>query len=100
MIAVFFAKSGHVASFPLQKFKTVNAEWCTDICLPKVFEAWSARRPNNGTRSLLLHHDNASTRSAAATLDYPEADRVQVVTQTPYSSDLASCDYFPAPSLK
>ena len=100
MIAVFFAKSGHVASFPIQERKTVNAEWYTNICLPKVFEAWSARRPNNGTRSRLLHHDNASAHTAVATLDYPEADRVQLVTQTPYSSGLASCVFFPAPSHK
>nr|KAG5702476.1 hypothetical protein BaRGS_015108 [Batillaria attramentaria] len=45
MIAVFFAKSGHVATVPLLERKTVNAEWYINTCLPKVFEAWSARRP-------------------------------------------------------
>ena len=39
--------------------KTDNAEWYVNICLPKVFEAWTVRRPNNGTQGLLLHHDNA-----------------------------------------
>ena len=51
MIAVFFAKSGHVTSTPLQKRKTVNAEWYINIGLPKVFEAWTARRPNEQSRS-------------------------------------------------
>ena len=55
MIAVFFAKSGRLASVPLQARKTVNAEWYINTCLPKVFEAWSARRPNTGTRGLLLY---------------------------------------------
>ena len=51
MIAVLFAKSGHVTSTPLQKRKTVNAEWYINICLPKAFEAWTARRPNKQSRS-------------------------------------------------
>ena len=40
--------------------------------------AWSTRvrRPNNNTRGLLLHPDNASAHAAAATLDYLEANRV------------------------
>ena len=83
MIAVF-AKFGHVTSTPLQKrktvnaewyiniWKTVNAEWYVNICVPKVFEACTAHRPNNGTRGLLLHHENAHT--AAATLHYLEAN--------------------------
>ena len=31
-----------------------------NIRLLKVFEAWIARRQNNGTRSLLLHHSNTT----------------------------------------
>ena len=94
MIAVFFAESGHVASVPFLERKRVNAEWYIDICLPKVFEAWSVRRPNTGTRGLLLHHDNAGAHTAAATLDYLETNRVQLVTQTPHSPGLATCDFF------
>ena len=85
VIAVFFAKSGHVASAPLQERKTVKAEWYINVCVPSVFEAWSARRLNNGTRGLLPHHDNASAHTAAGTLDYLEANHVQLVTHTPYS---------------
>ena len=48
-IEAFFAKSGHVASVPLRERKTVTDEWYINICLPKVFEAWSARRPNDDT---------------------------------------------------
>ena len=65
-----------------------------NICLPKVFEAWTARRPNKGTRGLLLHHGNASANTAAATLDYLEANRVQLATKSLYSQGLAPCDFF------
>ena len=78
-IAVF-AKIGHVTSTPLEERKTGNAEWYINICLPKVFEAWTAHRPNNGTHGLLLHHDDVSAHAAVATLDYLEANRVQLVT--------------------
>ena len=69
----------------------VNAEWYVNLCPSKVFEAWSARRPNDGGRCLLLDHYNASDHTAAATLDHQEANRVELVTQTPsYSTGLAS----------
>ena len=100
MIAIFFAKSGYVASVPLQDWKTVNAEWSITMRLPEVFEAWSAHRPNDGVRGLLLHHNNASTQTTAATLDYTEANGVQLVTQTPYSPDLVPCDFVPFPQVK
>ena len=88
IIAVFFAKSGHVPPAQLQDRKTINADWYISICLPKIFEAWTARRQNNGTRCLLLHHDNASAHTAAATLDYLEANRIQLVTKTTFSPGL------------
>ena len=47
-----------------------------------VFEAWIVGRPNNDTRGLLLDYDNSSALIAAATLDYLEANPVQVITQT------------------
>ena len=89
MIAVFFVKSGHAASVLLQERKTVNAEWYINTCLPKVFEAWSAHHPNTATCSLLLHQDNTGAHTAAATLDYLEENRVQLVTHLPYSMVLA-----------
>ena len=66
----------------------------------KVFEALSARRPHNGTRCLLFHHDSASAHTAAATLDYLETNHVQLVTQIPYSPGLAPCDFFLFPQAK
>ena len=100
MIAVFFAKSGHVATIPLVERKTVTADWYINTCLPQVFEAWSTRRPRTGTRGLLLHHDNASAHTAAATLDYLQENNVQLVTHPPYSPDLAPCDFFLFPQIK
>ena len=77
MIAVFFVKSGQVASVSLQKRKIVNAEWYS-ICLPEVFEALECTpSPNNGICGLLLHHDKVSAHIATATLNYLETNRFQ-----------------------
>ena len=89
-----------MASVRLQERKPVNAEWYINICPPKVFEAWSARLPNNGPRGVLLHHDNASSHISTAALDYLEANRGQLITQTPYSPGLAPCDFFLFPQVK
>ena len=101
IIAVFFAKSGYVASVPLQERKTVNTECYINTCLPKVSEAWSVRRPNayQAPRAALLH-DEESAPTATATVDYLEATRVQLVSQSPYSPGLAPCEFFLFPPVK
>ena len=94
MIIVFLAKFGPVATVLLQERKTVNAEWCINFGQPKVYEVRSARRPNDGTRRLLVHYDDANAHIAVATLDYLEANRVELVIQAPYSPGSAPCDFF------
>ena len=69
IITAFFATSGHVTTVLLQKRKTVTAEWYINVCQTKVFEDWSARRPNTSTRSLLLHHDDTCVLTTSATPD-------------------------------
>ena len=49
---------------------------------------------------LLLHHDNARARTAVATLVYLGANRVQLVTKTPYFPGLAPCDFLMFPHVK
>ena len=80
--------------------KTVNAEWYINTCLPKVLEAWCVKHPRASTRRLLLHHDNASAHTAAATFDYLQENGVQHVTHPPYYPDLAPCDFFLFPAIK
>ena len=91
-IACFFAKISHVATMQLEDRKTVTADWYVNHCFPKIFEAWCKRRPRTCVRDLLLNHDNASTHTAALTLDFLAASDVQLVTHPPYSPDLVPCD--------
>ena len=109
MVAVFFNKFGLVAAVPLQERRTVNAIWYTTVCLPKVFQTLKNQRSGTASRNLrsttsvrgvLLHHDNASSHTAAETLDFLEAEGVQLVTHPPYSPDLAPCDFWLFPKVK
>ena len=56
--------------------------------------------PERGACGLLLHHDNTSANTAAVTLDFLTASDIQLVTRSPYSPDLAPCDWFLLHSVK
>jgi histone-lysine N-methyltransferase SETMAR len=100
MVATFVRRSGPVSTVPLLNRATVNAEWYTTVCLPKVFSQLQHDRPKTGVRGILLHHDNASSHTAAKTLDYLMDEGVQLLPHPPYSPDLAPCDFFVFPRVK
>ena len=64
IITCFFAKSGHVATIPLEDGEMVTADWCVNHCLSEVFQAWCKWRSWTGVRGLLLCHDNSSICSS------------------------------------
>ena len=97
---MFLCKIGRVATIPLEDRKTVTADWYVNHTVPKIFQTWCKRRPRTDVRCLLLHHDHASTDTAAITLDFLAASDVHLVTHPPYSPDLAPCDRFLFPSVK
>lgn len=97
MVACFFAKTGHVATISLVDRKTVNADWYTTICLPEVFdELWRSSRK----RRIILHHDNASSHTANATIEFLRTQSVELMGHPPYSPDLAPNDFFLFPTIK
>ena len=59
-----FAKFGYASSVGLQERTTVNTQWYTNNCLPKVLEAWTDRRRHSWL---------------------PAENRVKLVTQIPYT---------------
>lgn len=97
MVACFFGISGHVATVPLENRKTVNSEWYTTICLPEVF---GEIRKNNRQRRIILHHDNASCHTSAATTEYLNSQMIELTGHPPYSPDLAPNDFYLFPSVK
>lgn len=86
MYAVFFRRTGLVKAINLEGQKTVTA-WYIRHCLPEVLR---------GLRigGLMLHHDNASPHTAAATLKFLRENNIRLIEHPPYSPDLAMCDFW------
>jgi len=87
MYAVFFRSTGLVKAIKLEEQRTVTANWYISKCLPEVFEGLNVR-------GLLLHHDNASSHSARATVDYLREKNIRVIEHPPYSPDLGMIDFW------
>jgi len=100
MVAVFFRRTGPVAIVPIEKGKTVNAQWYTETCLSTAFAELEQQRPKTCVRGILLHQDNARPHVAARTLDFLHHVGVQLLPHPPYSPDLAPCDLFLFPEVK
>lgn len=97
MVACFFTKTGHVATVPLEKQKTVNSAWYTTICLPEVF---GELRKSNAKRRIILHHDNASSHTSHQTSEYLATQNIELMGHPPYSPDLAPNYFFLFPTIK
>ena len=52
MVGCFVGKTGHVATVPFEHRRTVNSEWYTTICLPKVC---GEIRKTNKRRRIIVH---------------------------------------------
>jgi len=94
MVATFFSKAGHLVTVPLEHGRTVTAQWYCEVCLPKVLQAWTRRRPNDQFRHLRLHQDNAPAHTAIRTTDFLASKSIRSLHHPPYSPDLAPADFF------
>lgn len=59
-----------------------------------------ARCAPDRTRPFLLHHDNASSHTAAPTMEFLRDSNIEILEHPANSPDLAPCDYFVFPRLK
>ncbi|GBP04575.1 Mariner Mos1 transposase [Eumeta japonica] len=91
IIATFLNKTGHLANFALENYRTVNSDRYTTICLPEVIDDL---RKNNRKRPIILHHDNASSHTAKHTNIFLKEKNVELMSELAYSPDLALCDFF------
>uniref|UniRef100_A0A1I8HNK7 Transposase n=1 Tax=Macrostomum lignano TaxID=282301 RepID=A0A1I8HNK7_9PLAT len=90
MVAVFVAKTGHLATVPLVQQRTVTGNWYANVCLPQA-------SPKDSSSGILLHHDNAPAHKVA---EFLAGMRIQELGHPPFSRDLAPCDFFVFPQIK
>ena len=100
MVAVFVAKTGHVATILLEQQRTVTRDWYATHCLPQVLEAVARCHPRTRARETSLHHDNAPAHRSHAVVDFLARERIHEVGHPPCSLDLAPCDFFVFPNVK
>ncbi|CAH1971996.1 unnamed protein product [Acanthoscelides obtectus] len=97
MVATFVSKAGHIVTIPLNEQIPVTEDWYTTICLPKVM---TELRKINLERRIILHQDNASSRTAQKTRQYLTEENVELLGHPPYSPDLSPKDFFTFPKIK
>jgi len=100
MFAFFLSTSGIATKVMLESKKTVTAKWFTEVCLSHFLEVIQEQRPNTGTRGIHLHMDNAPAHTALATQHFLDERGVKILPHSPYSPDLAPCDFWLFPVLK
>ncbi|GBP29908.1 hypothetical protein EVAR_18388_1 [Eumeta japonica] len=83
MIALF-NRTGHVA--------TVTLENCRTVLLTNARSYWLTPK-NNCKRRIVLHHDNASSKTDEQTNKFSEEKNVKLMSNPAYSPDLAPCDF-------
>ncbi|CAH1960268.1 unnamed protein product [Acanthoscelides obtectus] len=97
MVATFVSKAGHIATIPLNKQRTVTADWYTTICLAKVI---TELRKINPERRSIFHQDNASSHTAHKTRQHLTEENVELSDHPPYSPDLSPSEFFTFPKIK
>lgn len=100
MVACFFTMDGFFHYVPVEDGRTVTAQWYTTVCLPIVFQELLKGRPQAALRRWFLHHDNAPAHRAETTISFLANAGIQLIEPSPYSPDLAPCDFWLFPTVK
>lgn len=90
MVVSFLAKGDRVATIVLKYRDMVTADSYTIVCLPKVITEF---RKNYPRLRMILHHDNASSRTARQTPMFLSSQNVVILDHPPYSCNLSTNDF-------
>jgi histone-lysine N-methyltransferase SETMAR len=90
MMTIFWDVDGVILTDFLPKGETINSIQYQET-LKKLAAAIHRKRP--GSRSTILHHDNARPHTAHATVAAVEAKGWAILPHPPYSPDLAPSDF-------
>ena len=66
--------------------KTITANWYNTKCFPEILQEVNVQR-------LMLHHNNASSHTTRLTVKFLEQKHIKVIEDSPYSRDIALCDF-------
>ncbi|CAF4937247.1 unnamed protein product, partial [Rotaria sp. Silwood1] len=94
LFCIFFKSNGPALIHDVDEGKTIDHNYYIENCLkPVVKEIWKQRK-SAGTKGIKLLHDNAGPHRHSDAINYLAEERINIMPHPPYSSDLASCDYW------
>lgn len=99
MLIVFFDVNGIVHREFVPQGQTVNSIFYLSV-LKRLKARIHRVRPELVKNGWILHHDNAPVHTASIVTKYLALKNITVLSQPPYSPDLAPCDYFLFPKTK
>ncbi|KAI6656044.1 General transcription factor II-I repeat domain-containing protein 2-like [Oopsacas minuta] len=99
MYCIFFYSNGPVCQICVPKYQTITGSFYTNECLTEVEKFYQNRRPRTGTRGLRILHDNARPHKTKLAREKLEAMKIVELDYSPYSPDLAPCDFWLFPML-
>jgi hypothetical protein len=92
----FLLISHSVVLFPLNSFQwgKSNSQFFVETVLPSIKKKLAECRPKLRTTAAHLHVDNAKPHTSKMSIENIEELGFILVPQSPYSLDLAPCDFF------
>ena len=100
MLFVFLDMEGIVHYEYIPQVQTVNQQFYLQV-LKRLRLAISRKRPQKRVAGAwVLHHDSAPAHTAHSIQVFLASHGIPVIQQPPYSSDMATCDFWLFPQLK
>ena len=99
MSATFWDARGVIHKDYLQKGRTVNGEYYTNL-LARFKEDLKKKRSHLAKKKFLFHQDNARVHTCFVSMAQFHELRYELLPHPPYFPDLAPSDYFLFPNLK
>ena len=78
----------------LDKVKTIDHQYYMKNCLRPLVWSINSHRPQLGTTSIILLHDNARLHIHKNVKNYLKSQHIKVIDHPPYSPDLVPSDFW------
>jgi transposase len=94
MVSAYFSRCGFVSIEFLPMRQKCNSQFFTETVLPSIEKKLAECHPKMRTTAAHLHVDNAKPHTSKMSIEKIEELGFILVPQSPYSPDLAPCDFF------
>ena len=100
MLITFFNHQGMVHHEFVPQGQTVNQHFYKEVLTRLVNKIRQKQRTSWAGKTWILHHDNAPAHTALSVKQFLVSKEITTLHHSPYSPDLAPCDFFLFPKLK